>query len=255
VSWERENVKATAFEFRFRVILISAILVLGFWAPWVRFFQLGSRTTAWLWLGFQLGEPGIAPSTGIRLATIGLIAVAGLAAVIRVWGTAYLGPETVNKHAMVSGQQVLADGPYRYVRNPLYWGVWLMSVAIAGLMPISGAVVALVLLALFLLRLILGEEAFLRTQLGAPYEAYRRTVPRLIPVPKRHAASGGRKPDWGRALMSELFPLGVFLSYALLSWQFNAMLLTRAILVCFGLSLVVRAALSPGDAGSQRSSS
>jgi protein-S-isoprenylcysteine O-methyltransferase Ste14 len=239
-------VKATAFEFRFRVILISAILLLGFWSPWVRFFELGSRTTAWLWLGFELGEVGATSVLGIRLATIGLIVAAGLAAVIRVWGTAYLGPETVNKHAMVSGEQVLADGPYRFVRNPLYWGSWLMSVAIAGLMPVSGAVVSLILLAIFLLRLILGEEAFLRAKLGAPYEAYRRAVPRLFPWPRRHAASSGRAPKWGRAVLGELLPLGVFLSFAALSWQYNAMLLTKAVLISFGLSLVVRAALPVG---------
>jgi len=244
-------VKATALEFRSRVILISAILVLGFWAPWVRFFQVGTHTTGWLWLGFQLGDLGVSPTTGIRLVTLGLIVVAGLAAAIRVWGTAYLGPETVNKNAMVAGQQVLADGPYRHVRNPLYLGSWLMSVAIAGLMPVSGAGVSLVLLAFFLLRLILGEEAFLRARLGASYGAYQRVVPRLIPGFGRRVHSGGRMPGWGRALLAEVFPLGVFLSYAVLSWQYNSMLLTRAILICFGLSLVVRATLPQGAGGGQ----
>jgi protein-S-isoprenylcysteine O-methyltransferase Ste14 len=183
---------------------------------------------------------------GIRLATVGLIVAAGLAAAIRVWGTAYLGAATVNKHAMVSGLEVLADGPYRFVRNPLYWGTWLMSVAIAGLMPVSGAVVALVLLAFFLLRLILGEEAFLRAELGAPYEAYRRIVPRLFPLPGRYAAAQGRASHWGRAIVSEVLPLGVFVSFAALSWQFNAMLLAKAVLISFGVSLVVRAGLPMG---------
>lgn len=239
--------KATAFEFRIRVVLIVAILMLGFWAPWVRFFQVGSPTTAWLWLGFELGELGIQSTTAIRLVTLALIAAAGLAAWIRVWGTAYLGPETVNRFSMVSGQRVLADGPYRYVRNPLYLGTWLMALAMAGLMPVSGAAAALVLLAFFLLRLILGEEMFLQAKLGTPYELYRKTVPRLIPLPGRRAVSGVLRPNWGRALLGEVMPLGVFLSFAVLSWQYNALLLEKAVMVSFGLSLVVRAALpSPG---------
>jgi hypothetical protein len=40
-------------------------------------------------------------------------------------------------------------------------------------------------------------------------------------------------------------PLGLLVSYAALSWQYNAGLLTRAVLVSFGLSLVVRALILP----------
>ena len=235
--------KATAIEFRIRIVLITAILLLGFWAPWVCFFQVGSLATAWLWLGFELGELGLQSTVAIRLVTASLVVAAGLAAWLRVWGTAYLGTKTVNRFAMVSGGQVVAGGPYRYIRNPLYLGTWMMAAAISGLMPVSGAAVTLVLLAIFLFRLILGEESFLRAKLGTPYEAYRRMVPRLIPLPGRRVVPGELRPDWGRALLGEVMPLGVFASFAVLSWQYNALLLEKAVLVSFGLSLLVRAAL------------
>ena len=48
-------------------------------------------------------------------------------------------------------------------------------------MPVSGALFAMVLITIFAIRLTLGEEAFLTRQLGEPYLAYLRAVPRFIP--------------------------------------------------------------------------
>ena len=107
-----------------------------------------------------------------------LVALAG--AVLRVWGTAYLGYTTVHHGDMQAGA-VMADGPYRFMRNPLYMGGWFMMLAISLLMPPSGALFSTVLLTIFFLRLILGEEGFLTTQLGQPYAEYLRSVPRLVP--------------------------------------------------------------------------
>jgi protein-S-isoprenylcysteine O-methyltransferase Ste14 len=239
--------KASSFEFRFRVWIMAALIALGFWAPWIAYLPAGpgagSRTTAWLWLGFELGALGLSPTTGIVLATLLMIAVAALAAAIRVWGTAYLGNYTVGNAEMKAGG-VLADGPYRYVRNPLYIGTFLTMAAICVLMPTVSAAVTLVLLAVFLLRLILGEEAFLASRLGEPYRAYCKAVPRLVPSLRPRIAAGGRKPHWGDALLGEILPLGVLVSFAALSWQYDSELLIRAVLISFGISLVARALVS-----------
>jgi hypothetical protein len=143
----------------------------------------------------------------------------------------------------------MADGPYRYVRNPLYIGTWLMVAAISVLMPPTGAFVTMVLLTVFLLRLILGEEAFLSAQLGEPYAAYRKAVPRLIPTLRPRIAASEQQTNWGRALLGEVMPLGVLVSFATLSWQYNAEMLIRAVLISFGLSLVVRALIRPVHPG------
>jgi protein-S-isoprenylcysteine O-methyltransferase Ste14 len=103
----------------------------------------------------------------------------------------------------------------------------------------------MVLLTVFLFRLILGEEAFLASQLGQPYLAYKKAVPRLIPSLHPRVEAGGRQPNWGRALLGEVMPLGALVSFAALSWQYNSSLLIRAMLISFGLSLVVRALILP----------
>ena len=244
--------KASAFEFRFRLILMTFVIVLGFWAPWIEWLHWGTRSTMWLWLGFELGGLGIAATKGIEAVTVLAILVAGLAAGIRIWGTAYLGTRIVNNTEMKAGA-VMADGPYRRVRNPLYLGSWLMVAAISVLMPPTGALLTMALLSIFLLRLILAEESFLTSQLGEPYTAYKNAVPRLIPSLRPGVAAGGQRPNWGRALLGEVMPLGVLASFAALSWQYNAGLLIRAVLISFGLSLVVRALILPTPESPQSS--
>jgi len=46
-------------------------------------------------------------------------------------------------------------------------------------------------------------------------------------------------------VLGEIFGLGVLTSFAALSWQYNAGLLLRAVLISFGISLVARAILLP----------
>jgi protein-S-isoprenylcysteine O-methyltransferase Ste14 len=236
--------KASAVEFRYRLIWMTLLIVLGFWAPWIEWLHWGTRSTAWLWLGFELGGLGITATQGIEAVTWLTILIATAAAAMRIWGTAYLGTGTVNNREMKAGV-VMADGPYRRVRNPLYLGSWLMFAAISVLMPPTGAGVTMMLLTVFLFRLILGEEAFLTAQLGEPYLAYKKAVPRLVPSLHPRVAAGGQRPNWGRAVLGEIMPLGVLVSFAALSWQYNSSLLTRAVLISFGVSLVVRALILP----------
>ncbi len=247
--------KATAFEFRLRVWLMVAVIFIGFLAPWIEWLHLGTRTmgtrtTAWLWLGFEAGSLGLSSAAGIQLVTALAILIAALAAIIRIWGTAYLGTATVNNAQMKAGS-VVADGPYRYVRNPLYVGSFLMVAVISVLMPPSGALFTLIVLGLFLLRLILGEEAFLASRLGESYAAYKWAVPRLIPSFRPRVPAGGQAPNWGRAILSEITPLGVLVSFAALSWQYNSFLLTRAVLISFGISIVVKALITSGPESPQ----
>ena len=115
------------------------------------------------------------------------------------------------------------------------------GVAMALLMPLSGALFVLSAVPLFVLRLIQEEEAFLAAKLGEPYQAYMRAVPRLLPRLRTTLPPSGSKPRWVQAMLSEITPIGVFLTFAFLSWTYDNRLMVRAILVSFGLSLVVRA--------------
>jgi protein-S-isoprenylcysteine O-methyltransferase Ste14 len=236
--------KATAFEFRFRLWLIVALVFLGFWSPWVQWPGWGSRTIAWLWLGHEVGALAGNPLLGFELVTWLAIALAAVGAALRVSGTAYLGAGTVFSESMTAGQ-VTANGPYRRVRNPLYLGTWFMVAAIALQIPTTGALVVLVLLAWFQLRLILGEEAFLVAKLGQLYRDYLGAVPRLVPILRSRVRASEMRPNWWIALLAEVMPVGVVVSYALLSWQYSADLMARALLISFGLSLVTRALIRP----------
>ena len=136
---------------------------------------------------------------------------------------------------------VLTDGPYRRMRNPLYVGTFLHTVALALLMPRSGAVFALVAIAVVQVRLILGEEDFLRRTVGAPYEAYCSLVPRILPALRARVAAGGRAARWGQAFVGEAYFWIVAAAFCLLGWRYNATLLIQAVVVGFGVSLVTKA--------------
>jgi protein-S-isoprenylcysteine O-methyltransferase Ste14 len=245
--------RASAIEFRLRMPIMVVLVVLGFWAPWLQFqsfagLDLGRRIPLLEWLALEMSRAGLLRFTYASPAMIVLAALlAAAGAVLRVWGAAYLGYETVHHGAMQSGA-VMADGPYRFVRNPLYLGGWCMMAAMAFLMPPSGALFSMALLTIFLLRLILGEEAFLTAMLGEPYRAYLKAVPRLIPRLRGSLPPAGHKPHWGIALLTELNPIGIFLIFTVLAWRYDYELMLKAVLVSFGVSLVVRALMPRASA-------
>ncbi|HTB97487.1 MAG TPA: isoprenylcysteine carboxylmethyltransferase family protein [Terracidiphilus sp.] len=234
---------ASALEFRLRLAINVVIIVLGFWSPWIEQWGVGRRISLLEWLALELSRTGIASftvATPIVIVVGSLIAALG--AFLRVWGTAYLGSATM-LHPQMQAGAVMAAGPYRYVRNPLYLGTWFMVAAMAFIMPPTGALLTMVLVTIFQLRLIFGEEPFLLTQLGDSYRAYLRAVPRLVPRLRTNVPRSDAKPHWGLAALSEITPIGVFVTLACLSWSYNHWLMLKGIVVAFGLSLLLRAFL------------
>jgi hypothetical protein len=129
------------------------------------------------------------------------------------------------------------------VRNPLYIGLWAMTVALAFLMPPTGALFVLIVVPAFLLRLTLGEEAFLAGKLGQPYLDYLCAVPRLVPRFRTTLPPTVNKPQWLRAVFSEFTSIGIFLALVVFFWSYDDLLMEKIILVSFGISLVARAML------------
>jgi protein-S-isoprenylcysteine O-methyltransferase Ste14 len=237
--------KAAQFEFRFRIIIILLLYTVGFWAPWT--WTAGHyrppASTAWLAVPTLLNRWGWMRLDEASLLVTSLAVAFGLGgASLRLWGTAYLSASVVHSSAM-HGDQVMASGPYRYLRNPLYLGSWLLGLSIAILMPPSGAAVFAVLLAVFYFRLILGEEAFLEGQSGEGYLRYKNHVPRLLPRLRARIPASGGHPQWGTSLVAEIFPVGFSICLAALAWRYQPFLLVQCLLVSFGLSLVTRAFL------------
>ena len=232
--------KATALEFRLRSLIHAVIYVLGFWAPWNYLLHLDTIRTwqllaAYLyragWLSFSAGTIAVL-SAGILLAT--------LAAALRTWASAYIGASIVLSSAL-HGDQVVAAGPYRYLRNPLYLGTFVHTLVLALLMPPSGAVFSIILIAIVQLRLIAAEEAFLTQQLGEHYLAYRAQVPSLFPALRAKLPASHVLPNWSAAFLGEIYMWGVALSFAMAGWRYNAFLIIQGVIVSFGLGLVTRA--------------
>ncbi len=234
---------ASAIEFRLRMPINATIILLGFWAPWIEAWHIGRRISLGEWLALELSRTGVmtfSTATSVLVVLAALVAAKGV--LFRVWGAAYLGPSTVSSVSMVAGG-VMADGPYRYMRNPLYIGLWCMVIALAFLMPVTGAAFAVVLIGVFAIRLTLGEEAFLKDKIGEPYVAYMRAVPRFVPRLSHIPSPAGTSPHWLRALLTELTPIGIFVGIVVYARNYDPELTGRIILVFFGASLVVRAFL------------
>ena len=233
--------KTSAFLFRYRMVINMVIIVLGFWAPWIQYLRLGSRILLLEWLALEIARAGLLSFT---VATPALIVcgalVAAIGAVLRIWGAAWLGHGVVFDAQMQAGA-LTADGPFRYVRNPLYLGIGCMFAALALIMPASGALFVLIAAPLFLFSLIRGEEAFLTAEFGDSYRAYLLAVPRLIPRLRTTVPPSGNKPHWLQAVLSEINPIGVLITIAFLSWTYDTQLMLRAIAITFGISLIVRA--------------
>lgn len=226
--------------YRTRSWLFPGIVALGFWAPVDR---MGGQhpSSTWLVLAGMLAR---AHWLRIEDASIAVAVVATLlalaAAAISTWAAAFLRAEVV-RGAAFQGQQIVADGPYRYLRNPLYLGVELHVLALAILMPPTGAAFAAVAMAALLAVLIHAEEEHLTAAQGATYLAYKRQVPRILPALFAGVETSGARGEWGSALLAEIYFWGVALTYAALAWRYNAMLLTQGVLISFGVRLVVRA--------------
>jgi len=78
-------------------------------------------------------------------------------------------------------QRMVVEGPYRYVRNPLYDGDFCLIVG-AALLTRSWALVLVAAFYLAQLALQLPlEERELRERFGAPYRRYCELVPRFVP--------------------------------------------------------------------------
>ena len=246
IIFTRENMKATAGEFRFRGLIFGAIYLIGFSAPWdyaLRWNSGADSIRTWQWVaawGARSGWIGFSAAT-LSVLVVGIVCML-VAALLRTWASAYMGRSIVQARAM-HGERVVAAGPYRFTRNPLYLGIFVHTLALALLMPPTGAAFCIVAIGLFELRLIAGEESFLSATLEDAYRAYCAKVPRIGPSLRPRLPASPAEPDWLSALAGEIYFWGAFVSFATLGWRYNASLIVQGVLVSFGVAMIVRALL------------
>jgi len=77
--------------------------------------------------------------------------------------------------------RIIATGPYRYTRNPMYLGHVIFMMGLAVTLWSWFALVLLVARAVWFHRRVLHDEQRLEARFGAEYVAYKKHVKRWIP--------------------------------------------------------------------------
>jgi protein-S-isoprenylcysteine O-methyltransferase Ste14 len=127
-------------------------------------------------LGLVLARPGLVTN----LAGSGLVAV-GLA--LRLWAAGVL----------EKGGGLCTDGPYQYIRHPLYVGSFLAAVGFCVMMNVvwGWALVLPLFVALYAAQMSL-EERHLRAEYEDRHAAYAARVPMLVPRLAKERSGNGR---------------------------------------------------------------
>jgi protein-S-isoprenylcysteine O-methyltransferase Ste14 len=224
--------RATEIEFRARFWFIGGIFWLGFTCYSFDHRTAGVALARLLWgRTFNPGLPSGMRALHIVFAFAALLCV--LCAVIRTWAAAYLHSAIVHDHALHS-EKLVADGPFRYVRNPLYLGGVLLAAGMGLLASRLGWCVMTLGLLLFYYRLIFREEAALTASQGESFRAYCAAVPRFFPALRPRVPSSGAKPRWGQAFGGETFIWGFTLAVV----AFAITLSVRIFWIVLGVSLL-----------------
>jgi protein-S-isoprenylcysteine O-methyltransferase Ste14 len=83
---------------------------------------------------------------------------------------------------LIEGHKLITAGPYRFVRNPIYTGMFGMLLA-TGLAVSHwlGLLIAMVIYGIGTVVRVRSEEKLLRGAFGAEFDSYARRVPAVVP--------------------------------------------------------------------------
>jgi protein-S-isoprenylcysteine O-methyltransferase Ste14 len=198
--------KATTWEFENRALLFGMIFAVSF--PLYYLDPQNSTAALADWIAARLHVDG---DLVVRLLFAAAAVLLIVAAFIRTWASSYLCAAVVYA-AQVKTASLTADGPYRRVRNPLYFANVIMAIGMGAMMSRAGFFVAVAAMLVFSYRLIFREEAELHATQGESYERYRETVPRLWPSLRARVAASGAKARWAEGFKAEGWYWGFALS-------------------------------------------
>ncbi len=139
----------------------------------------------------------------LSLIIIGLISIF-FGEFMRIWGVSYAGGATRTREA--GAPFLVTNGPFAYVRNPLYIGnIFIYT----GVIILSGAwlpYLAVIVFFVFLIQylfIIDHEESKLIEIFKDEYQAYKDSVPKFIPGFKSYKTKTDVKPLIIKAFKSE----------------------------------------------------
>lgn len=133
---------------------------------------------------------------------------------IRLWGVSVAGTET-RTTGRVGGTHLFIDGPFGYVRNPLYVGNMMMYVGVGIMANALMPYLAIFAFGFFLLQytlIVTKEEEYLHATFGDEYDRYMQAVSRFMPRLTRYSGehSFRRRAELSRGLQSERRTLQAF---------------------------------------------
>ncbi|MGH9716288.1 MAG: methyltransferase family protein [Candidatus Acidiferrales bacterium] len=191
--------KGTQFEFRYRALLIGVIYTVGYWLYAVDHVSTIEFLARWM----------AGPNPPHRLVAMKLVAgfaalLVAFGALVRTWGAAYLQSSVVHD-AKLHSTELVADGPYRHLRHPLYFGSIVANIGFALMASRSGFLFIVIVMTLLYLRLAGREDKELEESQGERYREFARRVPRLWPSIRPRVPATGAQPRWGQAFLGEAF--------------------------------------------------
>jgi protein-S-isoprenylcysteine O-methyltransferase Ste14 len=226
--------RASEFEFNNRFWIIGMVFFVGFGVYALDPVNFG------IWL-LHLMAPAIDPDSVQGNSWLRVIfgcgaALVFFAALFRTWATAFLRTEIVHDISMHS-DALVADGPFRHVRNPLYLANLFLAAGFGVMASRLGWVVMIVGMWFVCYRLILREEdGLLKTQ-GESYRAYLKAVPRLWPSIAARVPGSSATARWGQAFGGEslfwLFGVGVLVFAITLNTKYSFLVVGASFPVYF----------------------
>lgn len=181
------------------LIYLAGFYIGGLFSPYA---TLHGYVPTYYWIALRSGVNAHA-----LLWLAAALAVMGFA--IRLWGSSYLSAEVVwNANAL--DNRLIVDGPFRYIRNPLYFGNNLLAIGVGMLASPYGFAFIVVANVLFTILLAAHESKVMVERYGVVYERFRAAVPSMFPrlTPATVEGSVRATPSIGNGIRSELLMLG-----------------------------------------------
>lgn len=115
---------------------------------------------------------------------------------LRVWAHLYASEGTSGREIFLRADSLNREGPYRFVRNPLYLGNFHI---IGGLLIVFSNIIAFLIGIAFLIFqysfIILAEENYLKDKFGEEWLNYKKKVPKFFPKIKNLRIAGSQRKN------------------------------------------------------------
>jgi len=178
----------------FGVIVVYWIRGIRFWRPRAKGEMIEEERDDWSFWFIAIGMIAafylppieylcftVVLPRGVWMQIAGLLLIF-FGSVLFIWARRALGKFYSGHISVLEGQQLVQNGPYRFIRHPAYAGYLLITLGLAlGYSSLTGFAAILFVLLPSVIYRIRVEDKLLAEHFGAPFKDYARTTNRLIP--------------------------------------------------------------------------